>query len=119
MNNFDLTRKYNNDLRKDQKMDNKNIKIHDNKKGQKTGDKINSNYRNSYTDELKRFLRKHVTVIGHNGEEYNGLCIAINFSHLNVILKTSTEKIIVKQITSIRRLRSSKGGSETLKEEEK
>lgn len=62
---------------------------------------------NRYVEELKKCIKQHVKVVGVDGEVFEGTCIAINFQHLNVVLMTDTEKIIVKNVRNISRKRKS------------
>lgn len=58
---------------------------------------------NRYIVELKKFIGSKVIVKDMNEKEFKGKCIAIGFNYLNVILMTEKEKIVVKNISSIRR----------------
>jgi small nuclear ribonucleoprotein (snRNP)-like protein len=62
---------------------------------------------NSYIEELKKFIGKDVTVTDIAGREFRGICRAISFQYLNVVLSTDNEKIIVKNISNICRKRTS------------
>lgn len=61
---------------------------------------------NLYIGELKKFVGQEVTVKDAFGAEYSGTCVAIGWQHLNIVLRTETEKIVLKNISSIRRKRS-------------
>jgi len=64
---------------------------------------------NPYMDELKKFIKKYVTVKDQNGDTYVGECRAINFQHLNVVLMSDDEKIIIRNIQYIKRKRTNGG----------
>ena len=66
---------------------------------------------NECVAELKKFLRQDVVVRTMNNEEVKGNCRAINFQHLNVVLMTDKQKIIVKNIKSISRERTFNNGT--------
>ena len=67
---------------------------------------------NIYLIELNKFLGKEVTVTNARGEIYSGVCRAVNFQYMNVILMTDEEKIAIRDVSTIRRKRSfDKGGS--------
>ncbi len=59
-----------------------------------------------YFEELEKFLKSPVTVIDSYGNTYEGICHAISDPHLNVVLMTPTNKILIKGIVSISRKRS-------------
>lgn len=60
---------------------------------------------NKYVEELKKCEGKEVEVLTVDGQIHKGICRAINFSHLNVVLMTDEEKIIVKNVLIIKRKR--------------
>jgi len=68
--------------------------------------KVQTNEPNIYIEELKKFIGQEVTVIDMNGKEFSGICKAISFMHLNIILMTNDEKIIIKNISYIKRKRT-------------
>jgi hypothetical protein len=61
-----------------------------------------------YTNELIKCIGKEVTVKDIGGKDFVGICEALDFFHLNVILKTDTETVIIKNIQHIRRKRGEK-----------
>lgn len=61
--------------------------------------------KNPYGFELEKFINRNVIVIDHFGNRFEGVCRGIAANHLNVILATKTEKIIVKNIASMTRKR--------------
>jgi len=63
---------------------------------------------NKYFSELKKFERKQVIAKDTDGNEFKGECMAINYMHLNVVLMTDKEKIIIRNLASIRRDRTFK-----------
>ena len=58
--------------------------------------------RTSYSKHLQEFEGKIVEVKDLFGEKIRGKCIAVNKSHLNVILENDEGTIIIKNINSIR-----------------
>ena len=64
---------------------------------------------NEYIDELKKFVGKEVMCKTGDGQVHTGILKSINFAHLNVVLMTKDEKIIIKNPQVIRRQRSFKG----------
>ena len=61
---------------------------------------------NTYFVELTKFIGKEVTVTNVRGEAYSGICKAINFQYLNIILMTDKEKIAIRDVSTIRRERT-------------
>ena len=59
-----------------------------------------------YKEELEKFYNKEVIVEDTNGKVIQGICRAIYPTHLNIILMTKDEKIIVKNVYKIRRKRT-------------
>ena len=62
---------------------------------------------NLYLTELKKFVNSNVVITTKDGRTHIGICKAINYQYLNVILMTETEKILFKDIADMRRKRSS------------
>lgn len=60
---------------------------------------------NTYLIELKKFIGQQVVVTTVDGNTIKGICRAIDFNHLNVIIMTDEEKIIVKNVRNINRVR--------------
>lgn len=65
-----------------------------------------NNEKNIYAYELNKFIGKDVIVKTIDGEEIVGNCRAIDYTHLNIILMTTNEKIIIKNVKYIKRNRS-------------
>ena len=72
-------------------------------------------YSPAWERELHKLIGREVTVFSCVGIsslgmpvmiEHSGVCLAIQSTHLSVVLMTDTEKIIVKHVSSIRRKRS-------------
>lgn len=63
------------------------------------------NEENVYLEELKKFVKKKVIVTTTDGEKFVGELRGINFAHLSVVLMTEKEKIIIKHVKKISRLR--------------
>ena len=63
---------------------------------------------NRYIGELKKCEGSPVIVKTLEGDTVEGTCIAINYTHLNVVLMTDKEKIIIKNPQIIWRKRKSK-----------
>lgn len=59
--------------------------------------------RSPYSKHLESFIGKIVEVKDLFGEKIRGKCIAVNKSHLNIILDYDEGTIIIKNINSIRR----------------
>lgn len=64
---------------------------------------------NAWVEELKKFIKKEVTVTQYTGEgrkvTTQGKLWAINYSFLTVIISTETEKVLIKNYYSITRKR--------------
>ncbi|MEK6880895.1 MAG: hypothetical protein AABY22_14845 [Nanoarchaeota archaeon] len=60
----------------------------------------------AYKVELDKFLNKKVIVKDQFGETFEGVLRAYNINHLNVILMTDKDKILIRNIANIRRVRS-------------
>jgi small nuclear ribonucleoprotein (snRNP)-like protein len=58
-----------------------------------------------YDEELEKCINQEVEVIDQQGREYKGKLIAYNRVHLNVILMTNDEKIIIRNVANIKRKR--------------
>ena len=58
-----------------------------------------------YMVELKKCLKKECVVKDIHNIEHTGICLGINFTHLNVVLMSDTHKIIIKNIVTITRKR--------------
>ena len=56
---------------------------------------VNTQNKSRYTEELKKCLKQEVTVMDVNGHVTVGVCLAINYQYLNVVVMTDDEKIIV------------------------
>lgn len=56
--------------------------------------------------ELHKFVGKDVTVLDSRGVEHQGVFCAFSSQHLNVIIRTDDEKIIIRNVVTIRRKRS-------------
>jgi len=61
---------------------------------------------NEYIEELKKFLKKEVIVTAVDGTIFKGICKALDYNHHNCIIMTETEKIIIKNIRNISRIRN-------------
>ena len=62
---------------------------------------------NLYLKELNKFINKEVIVVKNNGEKFLGTCKAIAYNHLNIVLMTEQEKILIKDISHMIRIRDS------------
>lgn len=56
-----------------------------------------------YSIQLEKFVGKNVEVSNLIGDKVKGKCIAVNKSHLNIILETTNNILIIKNINTIRR----------------
>lgn len=56
-----------------------------------------------YSIQLEKFVGKNVEVSNLIGDKVKGKCIAINKSHLNIIIETADAILIIKNINTIRR----------------
>lgn len=63
--------------------------------------------RNEYFEELQKFIGQRVRVVTATGEEFTGICKAVLYQHLNVVLMTGSEKILIKNISHMVRARTS------------
>ena len=61
---------------------------------------------NAFVKELQRFIGKDVVVEDFNDKKFEGELRAIHFTYGNVIIRTPTEKIYVRNVANIRRKRS-------------
>lgn len=61
--------------------------------------------KDSYIDDLKSFVGKIVEVEKLAGEKVRGKCLSISFNHLNVIIETEEQVIVLKNISSITKSR--------------
>jgi len=63
---------------------------------------------NIYIKELKEHIGKEVTVVDHNKEKIKGICLSVNFTHLNVNLRVKYLKkskvVTIKNIARIERV---------------
>lgn len=71
-----------------------------------------TNYVDTYAEELRKFIRKEVIVKNEFGDIFKGVCMSIGLGYLNVIIMTDTEKILIKNVSYIRRERSYKPDNE-------
>jgi hypothetical protein len=72
----------------------------------KTKQEIKEPYiKNEYIDELKKYVGQEVYVRDNNGNEFTGICKAICFNYLNVVVMTEYDKILIKNISYIKRKR--------------
>jgi len=73
-----------------------------------TGDNKGSgnSLKNPYIHELNKFFGSEVEVIDDRGDVYKGICRGINFQHLNMIIMTKDEKILVRNIRVVKRKRN-------------
>ena len=62
--------------------------------------------RDPYTSELIKFIGQEVRVTDNINNIYDGVCVAIGFQHLNVVIMNDKEKIAIKNISSISRKRT-------------
>lgn len=60
---------------------------------------------NPYRTELEKFILREVVVKDSFGDTFEGVCKALNNPHLNIVLMTEDEKIIIKNPMVIRRKR--------------
>ena len=61
---------------------------------------------NIFIAELKKFVGKEVEVTDIAMNQYKGICKAVSFTHLNVILMNERQKIVIKNIACIKRKRT-------------
>lgn len=64
-----------------------------------------NNKQDRYDEELEKCINQEVEVTDQQGTKYKGKLIAYNRVHLNVILMTNEEKIIIRNVANIRRKR--------------
>lgn len=60
---------------------------------------------NRYIEELMKMHKCEVRVKDIFGTIHEGICIAVNFAHMNIILMTENQKIVVKNPQVIWRTR--------------
>lgn len=61
---------------------------------------------NELFKEFEKFVNQEVTVEFHRGDEVKeliGKLVFLNFGYLNCVIETEKEKVIVKNIISIKR----------------
>jgi len=63
---------------------------------------------NKYLDELNKMLEKEVRVKDINGDEYTGILRGFYLQHLNVIIMTEKEKVLIRNWVSMKRTRGGK-----------
>ena len=64
---------------------------------------------NPHIEEIKKFIGKQVTILWQNPGglyEVQGMLVSLDFNHMNCVIKTDTEKIIIKGFYVMRRDRS-------------
>lgn len=71
-------------------------------------DKPKSRNLDTFTVELNKFIREDCVVTIMDGTVIEGKLVAYSQNHLNVIVMTETEKILVKQLSHIRRKRNAR-----------
>ena len=64
---------------------------------------------NRFIEELMKLQKCEVRVKDSFGEIHEGICIAVNFTHMNVILMTDHQKICIKNPQVIWRTRRRDG----------
>jgi len=62
------------------------------------------NESNLWMHHLKKFLKKDVVVETQQGDVVMGNLRAIGYNHINVIIKTDKERILMKNVASVRYL---------------
>lgn len=70
---------------------------------------IQTNRDTIYIEEILKFVNQEVRVKDSFGEEFTGIVKAINLTHLNIVLMTPTEKILIKNPMLVRRTRKYQG----------
>ena len=73
------------------------------KKQEREQKKMDATLKSLYTLELEKFVGKNVEVSNLVGDNFRGKCIAINKTHLNIVIETTDDIIIIKNINTIRR----------------
>ncbi len=58
-----------------------------------------------YNGELMKFVGRECEVVDQFGLKHEGTCCAVNVSHANFVLATKDEKILIKNVVSVRRKR--------------
>ncbi len=73
------------------------------KKNKREEKRQDATLKSLYSLQLEKFVGKNVEVSNLVGDNFRGKCIAINKTHLNIILETVEDIIIIKNINTIRR----------------
>jgi len=60
-----------------------------------------------YEKELQECINKYVVVEDIRGKTYEGQLVAYSSPHLNIVLRTFEDKLIIKNIANFRRKRKS------------
>ena len=58
--------------------------------------------KNPYFQELEKIIGKEIEVTDIAMNKYTGICKAVSFNHLNIILKTDKELLVLKNISCIK-----------------
>lgn len=61
---------------------------------------------NIYVTELMKFVKQEVEVTDVFGKTHTGICKAINFQHLNIVIFDDKQKLVIKNCQLIRRKRN-------------
>jgi hypothetical protein len=60
----------------------------------------------TYETELKKFIGSKVLVVDNQGNKHEGICKGVNLHYFNVILMTDDEKIAIRNVVYMKRLRT-------------
>lgn len=60
-----------------------------------------------YEQELRKCIMQDVVVEDVRGKTYEGQLVAYSSPHLNIVLRTKEDKLIIKNIANFRRKRKS------------
>lgn len=69
---------------------------------EKDGEKRNQKKINPYINELQMMMKKRVYVKTQDGHEFEGELLGYASNHLNVVIMTNDEKIIVRNVSFIK-----------------
>jgi len=65
---------------------------------------------NVYVNEIMRFLDKEVDIVyieGQTRKEISGILLGININYMNAVIRTAEKKILIRNVATIERYRTS------------
>lgn len=59
--------------------------------------------KNQYIEELKKFVGSEVVLLDVNGNAHTGKCLAVNHQHLNAVVDTEDGIVVSKGVCYLKR----------------